>query len=163
MLGTVRPELLDFLAKVGVSLIDTPQKANLWIIDIENVTAEDLQKLQPVLKKWQKKGGMLLALSSGSKLSDAFCKWLPEDVKLTDRRASALETNKNTAWGSYFELPDLYFGEMDGDRLYPETWHDRRTDRKRKHRVQCLTYGLDFVQQHCPNTGSVHRWFCTKP
>lgn len=59
---------------------------------------------------------MLLALSSGSKLSDAFCKWLPEDVKLTDRRASALETNKNTAWGSYFELPDLYFGEMDGDR-----------------------------------------------
>ena len=27
-----------------------------------------------------------------------------------------LETNKNTAWGSYFELPDLYFGEMDGDR-----------------------------------------------
>lgn len=116
MLGTVRPELLDFLAKVGVSLIDTPQKANLWIIDVENVTAEDLQKLQPVLKKWQKKGGMLLALSSGSKLSDAFCKWLPEDVKLTDRRASALETNKNTAWGSYFELPDLYFGEMDGDR-----------------------------------------------
>ena len=56
MLGTVRPELLDFLAKVGVSLIDTPPKANLWIIDVENVTAEDLQKLQPVLKKWQKKG-----------------------------------------------------------------------------------------------------------
>lgn len=84
------------------------QKANLWIIDIENVTAEDLQKLQPVLKKWQKKGGMLLALSSGSKLSDAFCKWLPEDVKLTDRRASALETNKNTAWEATLNSRPLF-------------------------------------------------------
>ena len=93
-----------------------PQKANLWIIDAEVVTAEDLQKIQPILKKWQKKGGMLLALSSGAKLSEAFCNWLPEEVKLTDRRASALETDKNTSWGSYFELPDLYFSEMDGDR-----------------------------------------------
>ena len=59
---------------------------------------------------------MLLALSSGVKQSEAFCNWLPEEVKLTDRRASALETDKNTSWGSYFELPDLYFSEMDGDR-----------------------------------------------
>jgi beta-galactosidase len=116
MLGTVQLELLDFLTKVGVSLTDNPQKTNLWIIDAENVTAEDLRKVQPMLKKWQKKGGMLLALSSGSRLSDAFCKWLPENVRLTDRRASSLETNKNTTWGGYFELPDLYFGEMDGDR-----------------------------------------------
>lgn len=50
------------------------------------------------------------------KQSEAFCNWLPEEVKLTDRRASALETDKNTSWGSYFELPDLYFSEMDGDR-----------------------------------------------
>jgi len=116
LFGTVQPELIDFITRAGISLTDMPQKANLWIIDAEVVTAEDLQKIQPVLKKWQKKGGMLLALSSGAKLSEAFCNWLPEEVKLTDRRASALETDKNTSWGSYFELPDLYFSEMDGDR-----------------------------------------------
>lgn len=91
MLGTAQLELLDFLTKVGVSLTDNPQKTNLWIIDAENVTAEDLQKVQPMLKKWQKKGGMLLVLSSGSRLSDAFCKWLPEDVRLTDRRDPPLK------------------------------------------------------------------------
>lgn len=116
LVGTPQPELADFITKVGISLTDKPQKANLWIMDAETVTAEDLQKVQAILKKWQKKGGMLLALSSGNGLSGAFCDWLPEDVKLTDRRASALEVNKNTSWGSHFELPDLYFSEMDGDR-----------------------------------------------
>ncbi len=116
LVGTPQPELADFITKVGISLTDKPQKANLWIMDAETVTAEDLQKVQAILKKWQKKGGMLLALSSGNGLSGAFCDWLPEDVKLTDRRASAFEVNKNTSWGSHFELPDLYFSEMDGDR-----------------------------------------------
>ena len=116
LVGTPQPELADFITKVGISLTDKPQKANLWIMDAETATAEDLQKVQAILKKWQKKGGMLLALSSGNGLSGAFCDWLPEDVKLTDRRASAFEVNKNTSWGSHFELPDLYFSEMDGDR-----------------------------------------------
>ena len=84
LVGTPQPELADFITKVGISLTDKPQKANLWIMDAETVTAEDLQKVQAILKKWQKKGGMLLALSSGNGLSGAFCDWLPEDVKLTD-------------------------------------------------------------------------------
>lgn len=86
LVGTPQLELADFITKAGITLTDKPQKANLWIMDAETVTAEDLQKVQAVLKKWQKKGGMLLALSSGNGLSGAFCDWLPEDVKLTDRR-----------------------------------------------------------------------------
>lgn len=116
LVGTPQPGLADFITKAGITLTDKPQKANLWIMDAETITVEDLQKVQAVLKKWQKKGGMLLALSSGNRLSEAFCGWLPEEVTLTDRRASALEVNKNTSWGSHFELPDLYFSEMDGDR-----------------------------------------------
>lgn len=116
MIGQPRPDLIDFITKAGLALTDHPKKANLWIIDAESVTAEDLQRIQPALKKWKKKGGMVLALSTGQKLSDDFCHWLPEEVKLTDRKATALEMNRNTSWGSYFELPDLYFGEMEGDR-----------------------------------------------
>lgn len=116
LVGTPQPELADFITKAGITLTDKSQKANLWIIDAETVTVEDLQKVQAILKKWQKKGGMLLALSSGNRLSEAFCDWLPEEVILTDRRASALEVDKNTSWGRHFELPDLYFSEMDGDR-----------------------------------------------
>lgn len=116
LIGQPRPDLIDFITKAGLGLTDQPKKANLWIIDAESVTAEDLQRIQPALKKWKKKGGMVLALSIGQKLSDDFCHWLPEKVKLTDRRATALEMNRNTSWGNYFELPDLYFSEMEGDR-----------------------------------------------
>lgn len=59
---------------------------------------------------------MLLALGSGEKLSADFCRWLPDEVRLTKRKATALEMNRSTYWGNYFELPDLYFGEMEGDR-----------------------------------------------
>ncbi|MEB3373553.1 hypothetical protein SFC43_10280 [Bacteroides sp. CR5/BHMF/2] len=45
----------------------------------------------------EKERGMVLALSIGQKLSDDFCHWLPEKVKLTDRRATALEMNRNTS------------------------------------------------------------------
>ena len=116
LIGQPRPDLIDFITKAGLGLTDQPKKANLWIIDAESVTAEDLQRIQPALKKWKKKGGMVLALSIGQKLSDDFCHWLPEKVKLTDCRATALEMNRNTSWGNYFEFPDLYFSEMEADR-----------------------------------------------
>lgn len=114
--GKANPDLIRFLTESGISLTENPGKANLWIVDAEQVTAADLQGLQSALKKWRKKGGMLLALGSGEKLSADFCRWLPHEVRLTKRKATALEMNRSTYWGNYFELPDLYFGEMEGDR-----------------------------------------------
>ena len=114
--GKANPDLIRFLTESGISLTENPGKANLWIVDAEQVTAADLQGLQSALKKWRKKGGMLLALGSGEKLSADFCRWLPDEVRLTERKATALEMNRSTYWGNYFELPDLYFGEMEGDR-----------------------------------------------
>ena len=114
--GKANPDLIRFLTESGISLTENPGKANLWIVDTEQVTAADLQGLQSALKKWRKKGGMLLALGSGEKLSADFCRWLPDEVRLTERKATALEMNRSTYWGNYFELPDLYFGEMEGDR-----------------------------------------------
>ena len=114
--GKANPDLIRFLTESGISLTENPGKANLWIVDAEQVTTADLQGLQSALKKWRKKGGMLLALGSGEKLSADFCRWLPDEVRLTKRKATALEMNRSTYWGNYFELPDLYFGEMEGDR-----------------------------------------------
>lgn len=116
LLGKARPDLIDFITQAGISLTPHPEKANLWIIDAESVTASDLQQVQPALKKWKKKGGMVLALSTGQKLSNDFCHWLPEEVKLTNRKATALEIDSTSSWRKYFELPDLYFGEMEEDR-----------------------------------------------
>ena len=59
---------------------------------------------------------MVLALSTGQKLSNDFARWLPEEVRLTNRKATALEIDSTSSWRKYFELPDLYFGEMEGDR-----------------------------------------------
>ncbi len=116
LLGKAHPDLIDFITKAGIVLTDKPGKTNLWIMDAESVAAEDLQKIQPVLKKWTKKGGMLLALGTGEKLSNDFCRWLPEEVRLTNRKATALEMDSTSSWREYFELPDLYFSEMEGDR-----------------------------------------------
>lgn len=116
MLGKANPELTDFITRAGIVLTENPGKANVWIMDAESVTAEELGRIQPVLKKWKKKGGMILAFGTGQSLSNDLCRWLPEELKLTDRRATALEMNTHSSWGSYFELPDLYFSEMEGDR-----------------------------------------------
>lgn len=116
LLGEAHPDLIDFITQAGISLTTHPRKANLWIVDAELVSASDLQQMQPALKKWKKEGGMVLALSTGQKLSNDFARWLPEEVRLTNRKATALEIDSTSSWRKYFELPDLYFGEMEGDR-----------------------------------------------
>jgi len=98
--GTPQSDLLRFVEVVGLSIKKRPQEA-----DLREVTAF-----------LQKKHGRVLALGKGRNFTDAFLGWLPADVQLTERRATALENNRQTDWGRYFELPDLYFSEMSGDR-----------------------------------------------
>ena len=42
---------------------------------------------------------------------------MPAPIELTARKATALESNKSDEWGAYFELPDLYFAESQGDKM----------------------------------------------
>lgn len=48
--GKANPDLIRFLTESGISLTENPGKANLWIVDAEQVTTADLQGLQSALK-----------------------------------------------------------------------------------------------------------------
>lgn len=114
--GNGSAELRDFLARSGITLAGKPEDTRLWIVDADAVTAEEMAGMAAVMEKNRNSGGLLLALGTGEKLSPALCGWLPETVTLTDRQSTSLEVDRQTAWGRYFELPDLYFSEAEGDR-----------------------------------------------
>lgn len=114
--GSVSEELLGFIDRMGISLANNPKKTKLWIIDIENITQEQAAKLSDFITRCKEKDGMLLALGVGNKLSNGFLKLAPKKIELTSRKATALENNKDIELGRYFELQDIYFGELEGDR-----------------------------------------------
>lgn len=114
--GNGSAELRDFLARSGITLAGKPEDTRLWIVDADAVTAEEMAGMVAVMEKNRNSGGLLLALGTGEKLSPALCGWLPETVTLTDRQSTSLEVDRQTACGRYFELPDLYFSEAEGDR-----------------------------------------------
>ena len=110
IVGSPQQALLDFLNRAGVEITDAAAEADLFIVDAESVTREQLD----ILKKYN--NALVVAFGKGKELSKEFVEWLPAPVDLTTRQATALESNKQNEWGSYFELPDLYFAESDGDR-----------------------------------------------
>lgn len=114
--GTAGAELRDFLARSGITLTDKPSETALCIVDADAVTAEGMKDAAAFMERHGSDGGLLLALGTGERLSPALQEWLPETVTLTDRQATSLEVDRRTAWGRYFELPDLYFSEAEGDR-----------------------------------------------
>ncbi len=114
IVGEPQQALLDFFSRVGIISSDNAKDATLFIIDAESVTASQLTELNKVLAT--KSDALVMALGKGKALSEEFTKWLHQSVYLTARRATALESNKADKWGSYFELPDLYFAESEGDR-----------------------------------------------
>ena len=110
VVGKPQAALLDFIGRMGITTTDNASAAKLFIVDMESVTASDLAVLESATDVF------VLALGKGATISEEFSCWLPAPVQLTSRKATALESNKNDEWGAYFELPDLYFAESQGDK-----------------------------------------------
>ena len=128
--ASAQPALKAFVERMGISLADAPEDADLWIVDVETITDDELQEVLAFMEQHRDKGGMLLAMGKGGPLSAAFEDWAGGNIYQTERKATALENDKQTLWGGYFELPDLYFSEMDGDRYMQKCglagkWIDR--------------------------------------
>ena len=113
--GKPQGKLSDFIARMGIATTDNANEAELYIVDMESVSAEELNTLNRSLAN--NSDAMVWAFGKGELISDNFNKWLPAPISLTSRKATALECNKGNAWGAYFELPDLYFAESEGDRV----------------------------------------------
>ena len=110
VVGKPQPELVQFISRMGIAMTDTASEAKLFIVDMESVAAKDLAVLESATDAF------VLALGKGATISEEFSRWLPAPVQLTSRKATALESNKKDEWGAYFELPDLYFAESQGDK-----------------------------------------------
>lgn len=115
-IGKKDSKLANHILRSGIQLNDLSPKTNFVFIDAENTTSEELKKAEKRLKKIQKNGGVIMAMGIGNPFSSDFINWLPAKIEQTERYATALESSKENEWGKHFQLPDIYFAEMDGDK-----------------------------------------------
>ncbi|MDR1120495.1 MAG: beta-galactosidase [Dysgonamonadaceae bacterium] len=92
--------------------IDFQLEADLLIIEAETVNQQQLEKAGKI----RKNGGFIWIMFAEKTDNPALKTLIPFPWTLTDRKATALETNTSTDWGKYFDLPHLYFAEMEGDK-----------------------------------------------
>jgi beta-galactosidase len=107
--------LASSLKKIGVEFTGQAEETNLVIIDGE-ATEAMLARTQSEIDRVRKAGGLIWIMLADKTLTDAVKNLLPEGGRLTLRKATSLQLNKSCSLSPYFELPDLYFSEIDGDR-----------------------------------------------
>ena len=114
--GNKNGQLYNHLQNIGVKLDDTGKESGLFILEGESVNEKDMANFAKSLVALQNKGGLILVMLTDKGLNPALKNIIPGKLNLTDRTATALEADKNSKWGKYFNLPGLYFAEMEGDK-----------------------------------------------
>ncbi|MDP4238195.1 MAG: glycoside hydrolase family 2 TIM barrel-domain containing protein [Bacteroidota bacterium] len=114
--GKQESVLAKQLGKFGISLTMESKTAKCIIIDGENLSEDMLKKASKSISRVQNEGGLIWVMISDGKPSAALNALIPASFELTNRQSTSLQSNKNDQIGKYFNLPDLYFSEMDGDR-----------------------------------------------
>jgi beta-galactosidase len=115
--GNEKGVLADFLRRNGLDIQSAAKTPDFAIVDAEDITPEDLKQAEKTLNAIREKGGQILVMSAGNEINPALNAFLPASVRLTDRQATAMENNTDSELGKHFELPSIYFAEMDGDRF----------------------------------------------
>jgi beta-galactosidase len=108
-------ELYNKLTAIGIDFSEKPN-SQVVIVDAASVSAEQLAALRQPLEKLKKDGGIIWLFLADKPLSAAAKNFLPVNLEITSRKATALENNPETEGGNYFNLPDLYFAEVKSDR-----------------------------------------------
>ena len=109
-LGDKNGALYNHLEKTGVSFSE--KLSNLLIIDAHTYEGGK----EKIIEELKAKGGTILIMLRSNDIKPAISALLPEHIELTTRQATALESNKQHAWGKYFDLPSIYFGEIRGNK-----------------------------------------------
>ena len=117
--GDENGALATFIRDKGIQISKETKTPNLLIIDAETISQQQLLVAKPVSDRIRKYGGLILVMTSGESdhLNPVLNDFLPATVKLTERRATALENNPQSTWGKFFTIPNLYFAEQEGDRF----------------------------------------------
>ena len=114
--NTVNGRLYNHLQQIGVEISPFDDSTGLVIIEAENAGENEWKEASKYIENIRKKGGLIWILFSEPIENQALDAIIPEKWTLTERKATALESGKSTEWGKYFDLPDLYFAESEGDK-----------------------------------------------
>ena len=109
-LGDKNGELYKHLERIGLRFSD--KSSLLLIIDAHTYQGGN----EKLIEQLKTKGGTILVMLRDNTINPSINALLPEPIELTNRTATALESNKQNAWGKYFDLPSLYFSEIKGDK-----------------------------------------------
>jgi beta-galactosidase len=105
--------LHNALENVGITFTNKNEKSNLLFVDAKNFSQENIKAVEQV----KKDGGIIFIMLSDKEISPLLQSILPAKLELTGRYATALENGeKETPLNKYFDLPALYFAEMEGDK-----------------------------------------------
>ncbi len=116
-IGKTDGTLAKFFNEIGLSLDGNKQTASLIIIDGDNISADELEQNKPVIDRVKKNGGLVWILVSGNNTpSKAVNGLLPASLELTPFKTTDLQGNISNATGKLFDVRDLYFSEMNGDK-----------------------------------------------
>jgi beta-galactosidase len=114
--GDEAGKLFEFIREKGIQVVSDTKTPNLLIIDAETISQQQLNNTLPIVNRIKKNGGLVFVMSSGEQINPVLDNFLPAKIHLTDRRATALENNPQSAWGKFFNIPNLYFAEQQGNR-----------------------------------------------
>lgn len=114
-IGPEQSPVLDLLDTLGIR-VNNNDRPDFLIIDGDQLTKQKFAEIQPDILRLKKRGGKILLLMAEQVPAINLNALLPAAIKLTERHTTALRSDSLDEIGRYFDLRDLYFSEMDGDR-----------------------------------------------
>jgi beta-galactosidase len=114
-IGDRNGPLVKWLNEVGLT-DDGKDTAHLVIIDGENVTESELELGKTAINRIQKNGGLVWVLMAGNQPSKVIRKLFPASIQFVPFQSTAMQGNMSHPAGKFFNLRDLYFSEMNGDK-----------------------------------------------
>jgi beta-galactosidase len=113
--GKTDNALRALLDTLGINKSSNAQ-SRLVMIDGEQVTTADLQQADASLQTIKQQGGLVWVMLSEGQPTRDISQWLPASLALSPFTTTALQSNNKDSIGKCFNLRDLYFSEMNGDK-----------------------------------------------
>ena len=108
--ASARDSLHVFLENEGICTVSDLRQTSLFIIDGATATADELVAISRQCAHRRTEPLIIVMAADGTFSSDMRA-WLPASVDVLPRDARQMENDTTSAWGHYFQLPDLYFAD----------------------------------------------------
>jgi beta-galactosidase len=115
-IGKADGPLAKLFVALGLNIDHSISDPSLIIIDGENATDVDMRQNKTNIERIKKDGGLIWVLVKNDHVSSAIKPLLPISGNLIPMRTTALQSDTTNKTGKLFNLRDLYFSEIIGDK-----------------------------------------------